>query len=75
LHPKRVHTDDDPGEGIRDAHEILTDVDNWDLKVHRREATHVENRRNVEVGSLENQPKTHTDKDGCLCHVRLGLVG
>ncbi len=54
---------------------MLAEVDNWDLSVHRREATRVQNRRNVQVGSLENQPKSHTDKDGCLCHTRLGLVG
>ena len=37
LHPKRAHTDGDSG----DAHEKLTEVDNWDLRVHRREATRV----------------------------------
>ena len=35
----------------------------------------MQNRRNVQVGSLENQPKPRTGKDGFLCHVRLGLVG
>ena len=29
LQPKRVHTHDDAG----DAHEMLTEVDNWDLSV------------------------------------------
>jgi hypothetical protein len=56
-------------------HEILVQVDNWDLRVHLWEATRVRNRRNVEVGSLENQPKPHTDKDSFFCHTRLGLVG
>jgi hypothetical protein len=56
LHPKRAHTDDDAGN----AHEMLAEVDNWDLRVHHREAMRVQNRRNVEVGSLENQPKPHT---------------
>ena len=39
LHPKRARTHDD-------AHEMLAEVDNWDLRVHRREATRVQNRRN-----------------------------
>ena len=34
----------------------------------------MQNRRNVEVGSRENQPKPRTGKDGFLCHPRLGLV-
>jgi hypothetical protein len=37
LYPKRTHTHDDPGE----AHEMLVEVDNWDLIVHRRETTRV----------------------------------
>jgi hypothetical protein len=71
LHPKRSHTHEDAG----DAHEMLAEVDNWDLRVHHRETTRVQNRRNVEVGSLDNQPKSHTGKDGFLYHTRLGLVG
>ncbi len=71
LQPKRDRVLDDTG----DAHEMLAEVDNWGLSVHRREATRVQNRRNVQVGSLENQPKPHTYKDGFLCHSRLGLVG
>ncbi len=47
LQPKRAHTDDDAG----DAHEMLVNVDNWDLRDHRQEATPVKNRRNVQVGS------------------------
>ena len=35
LQPKRARTHDDAG----DAHEVLAEVDNWDLSVHRREAT------------------------------------
>ena len=51
LQPKRA----------RDVHEMITEVDNWDLSVHRREATRVQNRRNVSLGSLHDQPKSHTD--------------
>jgi hypothetical protein len=34
LQPKRARSDTDAG----DAHEILAEVDNWDLRDHRREA-------------------------------------
>jgi hypothetical protein len=71
LQPKRAHSDADAG----DAHEIHAEVDNWDLRDHRREGTHVQNRRNVQVGSRDNQQKPHPGKDGFLLHTRLGLVG
>ena len=71
LQPKRARTHDDAG----DAHQVLAEVDNWDLSVHRREATRVQNRRNVQVGSRENEPAPRTGKDGFLNHARLGLVG
>jgi hypothetical protein len=72
LQPKRARTDADAG----DAHEIHAEVDNWDLRDHRREATRVQNRRNVQVGSRDNQQKPpRTGKDGFLHHTRLGLVG
>ena len=35
LQPKRARTDDDAG----DAHEKLAEVDNWDLRDHRQQAT------------------------------------
>ena len=54
---------------------MIVEVDNWDLIVHRREATRVQNRRNVTPGSLQDQPKSRTGKDGFLFHNRLGLVG
>ncbi len=44
LQPKRARSDTDAG----DAHEILVEVDNWDLRDHRREGTRVQNRRNVQ---------------------------
>ena len=53
----------------------MSTVHNWDLSVHRRETTRVQNRRKVALGSLHDQPKPHTDKDGFLFHGRLGLVG
>ncbi len=57
------------------AHEMLAEVDDWDLRDHRQQATRVQNRRNVQVGSRKNQPKTRTGTDGFLHHTRLGLVG
>ena len=71
LQPKRAHTDDDAG----DAHDLLAEFDNWDLRDHRREGTHVQNRRNVQVGSRINQQQPRPGKDGFLLHTRLGLVG
>ncbi len=50
LHPKRARTDDDSG----DAHEILAEVQNWDLRDHRQQATRVQNCHNVQVGSRDN---------------------
>jgi hypothetical protein len=35
----------------------------------------VQNRRNVQVGSHDNQQKPRPGKDGFLHHTRLGLVG
>jgi hypothetical protein len=40
LYPKRVRCHDD-------AHEMITEVDNWDLIDHRQKATRVKNRRNI----------------------------
>jgi seryl-tRNA synthetase len=72
LQPKRPRTDDDAG----DAHDLLAEFDNWDLRDHRREGTRVQNCRNVQVGSRDNQQKPpRTGKDGFLHHTRLGLVG
>jgi hypothetical protein len=52
LYPKRTRIHDD-------AHEVLTEVDNWDLRDHRQQATRLQNRRNVQKGSRNNQSK-HT---------------
>ena len=39
------------------------------------ETPRVQNRRNVVLGSLHDQPNPRTGKDGFLLHDRLGLVG
>jgi hypothetical protein len=69
--PKRARTDDDAG----DAHDLLAEFDNCDLSDHRRKGTRVQNRRNVQVGSRDNQQKPRTGKDDFLHHTHLGLVG
>jgi hypothetical protein len=58
-----------------DEHDLITEFDNCDLIDHRRERTRVQNRRNVQVGSRDNQQKPSTGKDGFLHHTCLGLVG
>ncbi len=71
LQGKRTRTHDDTGDG----HDIHTEVDEWDLRDFLRETTHVQNRRNVTLGPLHDQPKPRTGKDGFLFNVRLCLVG
>ena len=71
LQPKRARTDDDAG----DAHDLLAEVDNWDLRDHRREETRVQNRRNVQVGSRINQQQPRPGKDGCFTRVLVWLGG
>ena len=68
LQGKRSHTHDDTGDG----HDLYAEVDEWDLRDFHRETAHVQNRRNVVLGSLYDQPKS--DKDWFFLHVRLGLV-
>jgi hypothetical protein len=66
LYPKRPHTDDDAG----DAHEVLAEVENWDLRDHRQQATRVQNRRNIQLGSRQNEAKPRAGTDGFLHHKR-----
>jgi hypothetical protein len=40
LQPKRARSHDHAG----DAHEIPGEVDNWDLRDHRQQATHVQSK-------------------------------
>jgi hypothetical protein len=51
LHPKRARTHDAAG----DAHEVLAEVENWDLRDLRQQATRVQNRRNVQLGSESSE--------------------
>ena len=66
LQPKRARTDDDAGG----PHDLITEFGNCDLSDHRRETegTCVQIRRNVQVGSRDNQQKPHTGEDGFLGH-------
>ncbi len=52
---------------------MIVEVENWDLRDHRQEATRVQNRRNVQLGSRQNQAKPRADTDGFLHLKRLGL--
>ncbi len=56
MYPKRAHTHDDVGDG----HEMLAEVDNWDLRDHRQQATRVQNCRNVCV--VEDTDPTPVDQ-------------
>ena len=62
LQGKRARTHDDTGDG----HDMHAQVDKWDLRDFRRETTHVQNRRNVTLRSLHDQPKPLTDQDDLL---------
>jgi hypothetical protein len=63
-----------PRRNTGDVHEIPAEVDNWDLRDHCREGTHVQNRRNVQVGSLINQQQPRPDKDS-FTRVLVSLSG
>jgi hypothetical protein len=73
LKPKRELPHDDVG----DAHEMLAEVDNWDLIVHLRETTRVQNRRNAQVGSRQNQPtpRTGTTTGTSSSSLNCGCIG
>jgi hypothetical protein len=71
LHPKRAHTHD----AADDAHEMLAEVENWDLRDHRQHATRVQNRRIVQLGSRQNQEKPRAARTAsCITRV-WGLLG
>jgi hypothetical protein len=70
IHTRVAQVNKDALEDAGDDHEMFAEVDNWYLRDHRREATRVQNRRNVELGSLHNQQKPRTGKDGFSHHTR-----
>ena len=61
LQPKRARTDDDAG----DAHEKLAEVDNWDLRDHRQQATRVQN---LMVQGCTRTKQTFGQKSNLLSH-------
>jgi hypothetical protein len=67
LQPKRARTDDD----AIDAHEKLSEVDNWDLIDHRQQATRVQNRRNVQShgARLYAHQADLLDRRRIYCHI------
>jgi hypothetical protein len=52
--------DDDAG----DAHNLIAQFDSCGLSDHHREGTRVQNRRNVQVGSRDNQQKPPSHRQG-----------
>ncbi len=70
LHPKRGHTHDDAG----DVHEMIAEVDNWDLGDHRQQATRVQNRHNVQFGSI-NRSLAQARTVSCITRVLVWLGG
>jgi hypothetical protein len=49
--------------------------DEWDLADHRREATRIQNRRSIPLGSRGEVPTPQEGKADPLEHSHLGLVG
>jgi len=72
LGQKRARLPDAAEEEDDDGVESVSD---WDLAAHRREATRVQNRRVIELGSRENMKKLRRGEVGYLAHPRLGLLG
>jgi len=72
LGQKRARLPDATEEEDDDDEESLSD---WDLADHRREATRVQNRRAIELGSRENVKELRRVQNGYVDHPRLGLIG
>jgi hypothetical protein len=58
LQPKRARTHDDAG----DAHEVLAEVDNWDLSVHRRKGHSAVGARRARVCEGEELDPSRADQ-------------
>ena len=73
MEPKRARTHaataDDDEECEKQS------CDDWDLPDHRREATRIQNRRSIPLGSRGEVPTPQEGKAGPLEHSRLGRVG
>ena len=73
MEPKRARkhaaTTDDDEECEKQS------CDNWDLPDHRREATRIQNRHSIPLGSRGEVPTPQEGKAGPLEHSRLGFVG
>jgi hypothetical protein len=73
MEPKRARTHaataDDDEECEKQS------CDDWELPDHRREATHIQNRRSIPLGSRGEVPTPEEGKTGPLEHSRLGLGG
>ncbi len=61
LYPKRTHSHDD-------AHEMLAEVDNWDLRDHRQQATRVKGFRQVGMSTCSRVWSPQEEKQVCPGH-------
>jgi hypothetical protein len=73
MEPKRARTL--PATADDDEECEKQSCDDWDLPDHRREATRIQNRRSIPLGSRGEVPTPQEGKAGPLEHSRLGLVG
>jgi hypothetical protein len=73
MEPKRARTH--PATSDDDEECEKQSCDDWDLPDHRREATRIQNRRSIPLGSRGEVPTPQEGKAGPLEHSRLGLVG
>jgi len=64
-----------PNAAEEDEDDDEESVSDWDLADHRREATRVQNRRAIELGSRENVKELRRVQNGYIDHPRLGLIG
>jgi hypothetical protein len=62
-------------EAEKERDELHNQIEQIEVRDHRQQATRVQNRRNVQLGSRQNQAKPRADTDGFLHHTCLGLLG
>ena len=73
MEPKRARTL--PATADDDEECEKQSCDDWDLPDHRREATRIQNRRSIPLGSRGEVPTPQEGKTGPLEYSHLGLVG
>jgi len=71
LGQKRARLPDAAEEEDDDGEESVSD---WEIADHREEATRVQNRRAIELGSRENVKELRRGEVDYLAHPRIGLL-